>query len=366
MSIDPSRLDTPEGTGPAPVLTYATDERSPARRRLARWLPAKPFAAGVLAVIVPQPVGLFMTWLSVAVLREYGWALFVMLPSALGFAAAVVFSAGHRRSLGQCVGVGMLAVLAYGVALMLFAMEGAVCVVMALPLALPLAAIGGAVGSLFGGTTSRHGYGRGLLGTVIVLLPALMGAERALHQGAAPSFAVTTVVEVGAPPEVVWRHVVDFPTLPPPREFMFRAGVAYPIAATIAGAGVGAVRRCEFSTGAFVEPITTWDQPRLLKFDVTSNPPPMREWSFWNDVHPPHLDNFLISRGGEFRLTPLPGGRTRLQGTTWYQHHMWPAGYWKLWSDYFIHTIHLRVLEHVKGLAENDAFILESAAETGD
>jgi hypothetical protein len=70
---------------------------------------------------------------------------------------------------------------------------------------------------------------------------------------------------------------------------------------------------------------------------------------------PPHLDNFLVSRGGQLELVELvelPGGRTRLIGTTWYTHGLWPEPYWRLWSDYAIGRIHLRVLRHVKGLSE--------------
>jgi hypothetical protein len=59
-----------------------------------------------------------------------------------------------------------------------------------------------------------------------------------------------------------------------------------------------------------------------------------------------------VSEKGQFSLTGLPGGRTRLEGTTWYQHTMWPATYWHLWSDYIIHRIHLRVLEHIRAEAE--------------
>ena len=88
-----------------------------------------------------------------------------------------------------------------------------------------------------------------------------------------------------------------------------------------------------------------------MKIDVTLNPPPMREWGPF-DIHPPHLENYLQSRCGQFNLIPLPGGRTRLEGTTWYQHHMFPEAYWRLWGDYVIHKIHRRVLEHVKGLSE--------------
>jgi hypothetical protein len=79
----------------------------------------------------------------------------------------------------------------------------------------------------------------------------------------------------------------------------------------------------------------------------------MKEWTPWRSVHPPHLDRFLVSEAGQFKLTPLPGGRTRLEGTTWYRHHMWPAAYWQLWSDHIIHEIHHRVLGHIKFQSEN-------------
>jgi hypothetical protein len=63
-------------------------------------------------------------------------------------------------------------------------------------------------------------------------------------------------------------------------------------------------------------------------------------------------NNFLVSRKGQFLLIPLAGGRTRLEGTTWYTHNLWPAAYWQVWSDFVIHRIHERVLVHIKRLAE--------------
>jgi hypothetical protein len=90
----------------------------------------------------------------------------------------------------------------------------------------------------------------------------------------------------------------------------------------------------------------------LLKFSVISNPPPMQEWTLYAKIHPPHLDRFLASQGGQFRLVRLSNGHTLLEGTTWYYHNMQPELYWKLWADQIIHRIHLRVLNHVKALAE--------------
>ena len=140
--------------------------------------------------------------------------------------------------------------------------------------------------------------------------------------------------------------------LPEPTEWIFHTGIAYPIRARIEGSGPGAIRRCEFSTGPFVEPIQVWDEPRLLQFSVTQNPAPMEEWTPYKNIHPKHLDNFLVSRQGQFLLVPLAGGRTRLEGTTWYTHNLWPAVYWQVWSDFIIHRIHERVLVHIKRLAE--------------
>ena len=232
------------------------------------------------------------------------------------------------------------------------AIEGLICIAMAAPLAAAMAALGGLVGY---GLQRRGPQARssGAYSVAILALPLLLGAEAASTP--APAVApVRTSVIVAAPPEVVWRHVVSFSELPPPDELVFRSGIAYPTSARIEGTGVGAVRRCRFSTGDFVEPITRWDEPRLLAFSVASQPAPMRELSPWGAIRPPHLDGFLRSRRGEFRLRPLPGGRTLLEGTTWYENRMWPAGYWKLWSDELIHRIHRRVLEHVAREAESD------------
>jgi hypothetical protein len=239
-----------------------------------------------------------------------------------------------------------------GGALIAFAIEGLGCLIMLLPLASPITLIGAVLGySLQSRVSSNPREVWNIMLMLLLVLPVFSGAEK-LAGPPAPVYAATSCVTINAPPSRVWANVVGFPPLPPPREWIFRAGVAYPMSATIDGRGPGAMRRCVFSTGAFVEPIGIWDEPRLLKFSVTDNPPPMREWSPYSGLHPPHLEGFLTAEAGEFRLIDLGDGRTRLEGTTWYRHNLWPAAYWRLWSDYLIHRIHLRVLNHVKALSE--------------
>ncbi len=177
---------------------------------------------------------------------------------------------------------------------------------------------------------------------------------------------VITVEIINAPRSAVWQHVVTFPELAPPTELVFRAGIAYPVRASIEGAGVGAIRRCEFSTGAFVEPITTWDAPAKLAFSVTAQPAPLDELSPWGQINPPHLDHYLRSERGSFVLEELEGGRTKLIGTTWYRNYLWPTSYWYQWSDWLIHKIHRRVLKHIERLAENQKQALDSAIDVKD
>jgi hypothetical protein len=287
------------------------------------------------------------------VLASYGPLLFFAQPFVIGLFSSLLLSRHDPRSYRESLGAASLAVLGTGVGLIAVGVEGAGCLVMALPLALLISGAGTVVGYAL----TRIYWGRRHSAALLVLTalasPLLMGADAAVHPEP-PVYAVRTAVEVDAPPEVVWRHVVSFPALPADREWLFHTGIAYPLRAEIRGRGAGAVRYCVFSTGAFVEPIEVWDEPRLLRFSVVQSPPAMEELSPYA-IQPPHVEGFLVSRRGQFALEPLPGGRTRLVGTTWYQHGLQPAGYWRLWSDWILHRIHTRVLEHVKRLAEAQA-----------
>jgi hypothetical protein len=272
----------------------------------------------------------------------YGWTLFAAMPILLGAVGVGIADPSTHRG---AVGIGMLSVLIALSCLMLIGTEGLICIFMAVPIAVPLGALGGWL--MFRARRSVLA-GRGV--AMLLLLPPGSVAWDVTAQP--PVFQVRSAVEVAASPEQVWKHVVTFSELAEPREWFFRAGLAYPIRARIQGSGPGAVRYCEFSTGPFVEPIEVWNEPTLLRFRITENPAPMHEWSPYANVLPKHLHGYLVSEQGQFRLTPLPGGRTLLEGTTWYRHGLWPAEYWRWWSDAIIHRIHLRVLRHIRTLAE--------------
>lgn len=342
-----------------PARSEEGEQKTPRNRLLDRLIPDHPLGAALISQLLVVPAALMAVFMSVTGLGQYGWGLFVGLPFSMGLGSVLLFGYHRQRTLGTCLAVANLSVSLLGLALFAVAMEGVVCLMMAAPLGMVLATLGGLLGYSIqrrpplsaGGGLNRSGETASLIGLVISL-PALMGAE-SLARMEAPVYSVTSSVIIQAPPEKVWPKVIQFNRMPPPTEFIFKLGVAYPIQARLEGKGVGAIRRCVFSTGPFIEPITCWDEPNRLAFSVTSNPDPLQEWTPYRELHPPHANGYMVSQGGEFRLIALDGGRTRLEGTTWYRHGLWPGPYWKWWSDGIIHTIHLRVLNFIKGESES-------------
>jgi hypothetical protein len=55
---------------------------------------------------------------------------------------------------------------------------------------------------------------------------------------------------------------------------------------------------------------------------------------------------------GVIRSGGWQGGRTRLEGRTSYTVNMFPQGYWATAAGWIVQTIHIRVLRHIKRLAE--------------
>lgn len=279
-------------------------------------------------------------------LRGYGAALFAGTPFMLGVIGGFIYNRPQRRSILGTVGVVTLSALIACAGLLLFVAEGLICIAMVLPLLIPVTILGGLVGRALAPVT----IGAAPTALVLLIVPGISGLETGVRQPA--SYEVITAVEIEAPPQQVWSNVIAFSDLPEPSRFLFHLGVAYPMRARIDGHGVGAVRHCEFSTGAFVEPITHWDEPLRLSFDVIAQPQALDEMSPFRDLSPPHLDGYMRSVRGEFRLILLSGNRTRLEGSTWYELRLYPAAYWSLWSDAIVHRIHTRVLEHIKDNTE--------------
>jgi hypothetical protein len=282
-------------------------------------------------------VGAVSLGLHVLLLKSYNAFVFLGTPFVMGAVAGYIYNRHGRRE--RTAALGALTMVVAALAMLLFALEGVVCIGMALPLALPIGSLGALAGQLI--AAEHRDSSPALLAAMLAISPLAALEKPRLRE-------VLSAIDIDAPPQRVWPHVVAFADLDEPPGWFFRLGIAYPKRASIEGSGKGAVRRCEFSTGAFVEPITAWEAPSRLAFDVQSQPPPLREWSPYRRVHAQHLVDTMRSRRGEFRLVALPGGRTRVEGRTFYELSMAPQPYWAFFADALIHQIHDRVLRHIR------------------
>jgi len=284
----------------------------------------------------------------VVLLKSYGATVFLGGPCVAGIISALVANRIAPRTRRETVWIGLASIATIGAMTLFLAVEGAICLIMAFPVAAPIAIMGSLTGQLLAHRDQPPSLGH--LTLMLIAVPLGAGIEAAMPASATRT--VLTAIEIEAPRAAVWEHVVSFSEIQEAPAWYFRTGLAYPLRARIEGRGVGAVRHCEFTTGAFVEPITVWDEPRQLAFDVIRQPPPLQEWSPYARVYAPHLDGFFRTSHGEFRLIELSPTRTRLEGRTWYSLRMGPSMYWNAIADTILHAVHRRVLAHVKEESE--------------
>jgi hypothetical protein len=299
-------------------------------------------SSAALAISAGLVFAISMVALSVLFKGHYGSALFFGTPFAMGALTAFIFNCRYPATTFETIQVTMSLFIFVGGALFLLAFEGAVCIFMAVPIGL----IVGILGAMMGRTIALTGRRTIPPAITAMLLLPLWTILEPPHMNGRILHEVQSSIEIDASP--AFRPISESPDL------LSRLGVAYPEYARIEGSGVGAVRYCVFSTGPFVEPIARWEPESRLGFDVKTSPDPLRELSIYKSLSPSHLHGYLRSRRGEFRLIALPGARTRLEGSTWYEIEMAPEGYWQVWSDFLIHRIHERVLNHIKFETEGE------------
>lgn len=305
----------------------------------------------IISIAITTAVSLLLAAFSTHYLNGYGVSLFIGTPVVAGIIAVWIYNRKGDRKLGESLVVSLIGALFTLLGFLLLGLEGLICMVMAAFVVIPLFVIGGLIGygiSIYIKNTKKSGLSILLM---TLTLPLLMGFESSMDHGPKVRATSTTVV-IDAPIEDVWREVIEFSPIPEPEEFLFRIGIAYPTSARIDGEGVGAIRYCNFSTGAFVEPITHWEENRKLAFDVAKQPDPMIEVSPYTHIHPPHLDWAIRSVKGQFLLTEREDGFVELEGTTWFYTKMAPEFYWSAITENMVHRIHLRVLNHIKKTVE--------------
>ena len=306
----------------------------------------------LVAWLVGVPAVVAAMWLSGG-RGQYGYTTFMAVPVVAGFVCGLLVNAGREwNGRDSCIGM-TLTCGAVVIGLLLMKVEGMVCLLMASMLLWGLTLLGLALAWLLRSVSKDKPGRRNLLILAACSIPLCSAVETRLAPQ--PSLIEqTTVIEIDAPPSEVWKYVPGFPEITARPGWLYRAGVAYPLRSKVIGSGVGAKRSCVLSTGVMDETVTVWEPGRRLEFDVLTVPPAMHEASVHGELETPHLNGYFVPQRGRFVLVELPSGRTRLEGTSWYVHQIWPEWYWTPVTQRVVRGIHERVLLHIKMLAERE------------
>jgi uncharacterized protein YndB with AHSA1/START domain len=298
--------------------------------------------AGAVSAVLAFNIYLFVEFSGPATLADYGWSLFILLPLIQGALAAMIVGWKKQRpardgfsSAAYGLSIGLLI-------LFLLAREGAICILLASPLIVGLTMLGSALGNALVGLRWTWKYRQGLFVSLLMIGPGLMFADRA-NPGEPGTRVVSSAVVVDATPDKVWPLLFNIDRLPQPDYWLFRLGVAHPVGTRTEGG----TRYCRLTTADMPEEITAAEPGRLLAYRVLWTPPSMKETNPFGSVHAAHLSGHFEVEHGEFRLYQLPGGRTRIVGTSWYHHRFAPSWYWSLWTDDVVRHVQMRMLRAI-------------------
>ncbi len=266
----------------------------------------------------------------------FGLPSFILIPLFGGFLASYCW-----RRLNPGIGATALGVLGMtlpGLAgAAVFLGEGLICLLIVCPLFYVVVFTGALLGRIWFKSDPTR------LRLCILPLLVLFAAGEPLTRADRTS-VVTDEMLIHASADKVWAKVTAFPAIQaPPRYWMFRIGLPYPVETTSDGDFAGADRRCIFSDGmVFGEKVVEWVPRENLTFDITELP------------QHPELIGHITPHRGQFLLRDNGDGTTTLTGSTWYTLHVRPLWYFDWWTEQIFRAVHFRVMEDIRRRAESE------------
>lgn len=263
-------------------------------------------------------------------------AEFVLVPIGMGMIAIKYWLHPTKRlaSLLPLTVVNTLIAILLSAVVM---QEGAICLLIVSPLLLGFMWVGIFIG--------KYIYTRNntklKVSTIFIYIGLFIVDVFAYH---GHSTIVSDEIVINAPRDIVWRYVAAHPENTVASDYwLFAMGLPCPVQSTVSGDSVGSQRKCIFSNGAtFDEVVVENTANSVFTFDILKQP------------EDPEIIGHINIERGQFILKSNTDGTTTLTGNSWYTLKVYPAWYYDLWAVDITRNVHLRVMEHIKKLAESD------------
>jgi Polyketide cyclase / dehydrase and lipid transport len=308
------------------VTAEPKQEPAPNRRVLG------PIASTVLGTLVGCAFFLAGYLLAVGDQESFAVVMFVLVPSASGFAIAMVVERGKTVAtccMTTCV-LTLLMLIGTG-------WEGYICCAMAAPLLVAGMAIGAILGYVVRVRIldkSRHVQRNTTL--LILVGPMLVVSANEVEKPFRSVERVetfSTTIEIAAPPAEVWPRLVRMSGMNGDKPFLLRIGLPVPNHCTLESESVGAQRTCHFDQGVINQEVTEWQNSERMTVKTTGSTLPGRHWLTFKDA--------------TYELTITPTG-TRVERLTSIGSKLYPRCYWRPFEAWGVESEHEYVLTSLK------------------
>jgi hypothetical protein len=228
--------------------------------------------------------------------------------------------------------------------------EGAICIVMALPIFLVMASAGG----LIAGEMRRRRQSKKLSVIAAVLLPFLIIPIEGSFELKPSDYEAFTSTEINAPADVIWQNVVRVREISPAEDngklskFM---GFPRPIVAELDTLMLGGRRKAVFDKGlVFDEVVYDYSHERKMSFSITP---------LTSEIPPATLDEHVIAGGkyftvldGTYELEKLSENRYKLILYSHFKLNTTFNFYSGMWSKWIMSDIQNNILCIIKERCE--------------
>jgi uncharacterized membrane protein HdeD (DUF308 family) len=257
-----------------------------------------------------------------------------------------------RPSFAKAIFAPWLAMLLTGIVLFLLRIEGAACLLFALPIAFAGASTGGILAALL--VQCRNPMSRRAIAS-IGILPILLAPLESHIASPAETRIVSSEIRIHATPKTVWQNIGRVPRITPNEvhtTWAQRIGFPRPVEATLSYEGVGGIRHGIFERGlVFVEAVTVWQPNERYAFGIKAVTTP---------TPPTTLDQHIVIGGrffdlldGEYRIEPLADGDILLHLTSRQRLSTDFNGYAGLWSDAVMQNLQTSILQVIQHRCES-------------
>jgi len=257
---------------------------------------------------------------------SYGSTFFVIFPFALGFSIGTLESEDRFYA---SFGLGLLAFFGF---LLAGALEGLVCVLMALPIFFIMGVIGYLVqDKLFKGRAKKANRLMVSISPLIVLL-----VLNPIEQMILPEPEVITIensIMLNYPADLVFDEVKQMEKLDAEKPIGLLLGLPSPYKCVLDADTIGAKRNCLFSNGKIVAEITKYEKGKVLEMDVVDYTLTGRDWFEFVDA--------------TYTFKEV-AGQTKITRTSSYKSILNPRFYWQPLESWGIDQEHVFVLNSLK------------------